>query len=207
MTPHETSGVAPVVKSVVSRDPDLAERFTRKAAGPIPMLEYVVDRDAVSKAFADFSRQGEPVVEGNRFTIQAGHRGHGLGERHLAVHMFEAAVAYFLVWHIEHLFTIVRTAHVPFYRRYGLEELSGTTTRLIPKTGWEGTILHGRPRWLPDETKKRVASMARRLRVKNGACRCSAFPSCLPDGYESGRFDNDLFCPARACEILAMRCV
>jgi hypothetical protein len=165
------------------------------------MMSYLVDRDAVGRAFDRLVSRGERVCEAGRLTLDPTYRG---SDRHLAAHIIEGAIGFFFFLGIENAFIDMVSSKARFYGRYGFREIEGTATRYQPVIGDDVTCLHGTLGGVPSPQRERLVSMGKRIARYGIACRCATYPACLTDAYETGDFrDTDGFCPMRAKELLA----
>jgi FixJ family two-component response regulator len=172
-------------------------------AFPLPMQEYLVDRDAVSQLLERVAA-GEDVVEPGRLALLPAHReGGAAGARHLARHMIEGSVSFFFFFRIMNAVLTCTPLHVAFYKPYGFELTNGTRVTFTPQMNIEVACLHGRLDRVPEPARSRCAEIAQRLAWAGDACRCENFPACLGGPYATGDFRaTDLFCPAKARQLL-----
>ncbi len=198
---QEGGPVAPVLLEIVVSSPVLHERLHAMRRHPLPLMEYLVDRDAVAALFQRLTARGERVVEPGRLALDPLWR--SANGFHLARHIIESAVAFFFFLEIENALLTCVPLHVRFYRPLGFREAEGTTTCHQPLLEGEYACLHGTRAWVPSPQRERTLSFVERIRRMDATCWCSTYPSCLPEPYERGRIvDSDLFCPLRAKEVL-----
>jgi two-component system chemotaxis response regulator CheY len=169
---------------------------------PLPMMKYLVDRDALGQLHGRLKEAGESVVEPGRFALDPGFQTALFGESSamLGRFMIEGTIAFASFFSsIENAILTCVPAQVRFYRRYGFRAAEGTSTGYQPLLNVEFTCLHGRPEWVPSAERERLSSMGACLRRQNLACRCPSYPECLSKPYETGEFAGvDLFCPLQA---------
>jgi CheY-like chemotaxis protein len=193
------------LERVVAADDSLLARVRAARRYPLPLMTYLVDRDAVQQLFDRLVAAGEMVVEPGRLTLAPAWRGNtGTSERHLARHIIDGAVAsFFFFFRVQNAILTCVPLHVAMYRGYGFGETEGTRTQFHPAVQSDVACLHGRSSTVPSPARERCSALAARIARTGAACRCAAFPSCLGGPYETGRFaDADLLCPALAREVV-----
>ena len=194
-----TGPAAVILDELVAGDPVLQARLRAPRPERLPLMNYLVDGDAVRRIVAAIDAAGESVAEPSRLTLDPHFRSAfgGRGNVTLAYFLIEGATAFFFFF--RHCLLTCVPQHVRFYRPLGFREAEGTHTQLQPYLGVEASCLHGIDDNVPSPARERVISMATRIRRTGSICLCPTFPACLPEAYEPGRFEGvDLFCPIEA---------
>ena len=183
-----------VIAAIVAPHASLAERFAAPRLYPLPMMTYLVNRDAVAAIVAQVREGGEQIVEPGRLTLRPEFRADSSGsQHHLARHMIAGAVSFFFFFRIEHALLTCIPSHVAFYRPYGFRDAEGTRTQFQPGLQCDLACLHGRIGWA--QRPSRIASaLPRRLSpapsASAGRCCPSSSPTCLVPSVPT---------PARPC--------
>jgi two-component system, chemotaxis family, chemotaxis protein CheY len=108
------------LERIVDADPVLLARVRAPRHHPLPLMSYLVDREAVQALFDRLTAAGEAVVEAGRLTLDPAWRSRTPGsERHLARHILDGAVAFCFHLRLENVLVTCVPPHVPFYRPYG----------------------------------------------------------------------------------------
>ncbi len=197
---QELGPAAAVLEGIAAARPKLSTRLHARRRYPLPLMEYLLDREAVAALAGHAASRGERVVEPGRLTLDPVLR----GGRHLARHIVESAVAFFFFFlEIDNAILTCSPPQDRFYYPFGFERLASTARRFYPEFGANVDCLHGTRERVPNERRGPIFAMAERIRRTGATCRCSSFPACLGSAYETGDFAGvDVFCPWRAREIL-----
>jgi GNAT superfamily N-acetyltransferase len=167
----------------------------------LPLLDYLIDGDAVRRLCDAIVARGERVAEPGRFVVLPSHRAQR-SVRHLARHLIECATALFFVLEIENAILTTFPEHRRLYQPLGFRDAEGTQERFHPTLNAVKACLHGTAEWIPAGMRERILALAGRYKRTSGFCLCPTFPDCLPNSYATGDFGGiDLFCPIRAREL------
>ena len=172
----ERTRFAPVLEDILPEGTALGERLRAERRVALPMLKYLVDREAVTALVAELRAAGEQVVEPGRLALHPGFRAGGdHGMRHLARHIIEGSVGFFFFFHriMNALLTCV-PLHAAFYRPYGFLPTRGTETRFTPGLQTLVACLHGRIDTVPEKTLARCEELGMRLKWNGGGAFVSA---------------------------------
>ena len=190
---------------IVGEDLDLHHRATAPRTQPLELLKHWPEPAPVLRALQRCRDHGEQVREVGRLVLKPSSRGAGLAPGAAALLLIEGTAAEVeFVRGVENTFVHVAATHRVAYARIGFALVEGTRSTDQEAHGGTYVCLRGRPDWIKSPVRERVLSSAARLRARGAACRCATFPACLGGAYEVGDFSStDLFCPARADEVLA----
>jgi hypothetical protein len=193
------------IEDLLRTAPDLEDRFREPRRYPLPMMKYLIDREAVARLAERIEEGGETIVEPGRLAV-APELSDVLrrAARHLAPHIIESAVAFFFFFFdYRHAALTCDPTHVRFYSTVGFADAPGTERRRHPEFDAVVVCLYARRDDVPEPARSRVLALAARIRREGGACRSSTFPDCLGGPYETGTFTaSDLLCPAVARALL-----
>jgi CheY-like chemotaxis protein len=193
----EDSPARSSLEALVAGEESLRSRLRERPSDAVPSLGYMPEREALSALLREIHDRGERVSECRRYTLHPQFRASRLFLR-LAVHIVEGAMAFHREFGIARTITSVLESHRRFYEPYGFRTVGAGFFSDV-----RVACLHASLSTLPSNVRARVDEMAERIRRTGGACRCATFPACLPGPYGTGDFSTgDLFCPARARDVL-----
>ncbi len=190
---------------IVQEDDSLREPASRATPYPVEIPEKWPDRKVAEALLDRIRARGEGVVEASRMVVVPSHRGRSQGFGHVALAMYEGAVAHILeVLGYENTLQCCSSRFQPAAARVGFraaEDTAPTWSRRLKDTV---VLLHGRAEHMPEPVRERVRSVGMGVSRRGAACRCATFPECVGRPYETSEFSaTDLFCPRLAQTLVA----